>query len=85
MPKPEGMLENEWINTEEGRKELLKGKKPKAAKIDHDKEHGAIAVLFQPDRKFKHRGVSEELNLLGITIVLDRNKNGTVKAMEILY
>ena len=57
-------------------------KHEKTAKIYHDIEHKAIAIKF---KEGKHIGVSEELNFLGVTIIIDRNKSGRVMAMEILY
>ena len=57
--------------------------KHKPAKIDHDKKNRAIAISFRRD--FEHIGASEELSLLGCTIVLDRNRSGKICALEILY
>jgi hypothetical protein len=52
-------------------------------RIDHDKEHDIIGInWFEKDED--HFGTSEELNLLGVTIIIDRNKKGQVRSLEII-
>jgi hypothetical protein len=52
-------------------------------KIDHDKENN-IVTLSWGKLKENHIGLSEEINLIGVTIVIDRDKKGYVKALEIM-
>lgn len=53
-------------------------------KITHDKDNDIIAIQLGKLGKQHHIGVSEEINLIGVTIVIDRNKRGEVKGLEII-
>lgn len=55
----------------------------KMKKVDHDKEHDIVTVQWW-NKKDEHIGWSEELNIGGTTIIVDRNKKGEVRALEII-
>ena len=52
--------------------------------LDHDKENKSILFVWGKLGK-NHLGVSEEIDLLGCKIIVDRNKHGIVKGLEVLY
>lgn len=52
-------------------------------KVDYDKENDIVFIQWGKLGK-EHIGWSEELNLGGVTIIVDRNKKGKVKALEIM-
>jgi len=51
--------------------------------ISHDKENNIVSLSWWGDGE-KHIGACEELNLLGVSIVIDRDIDGRVKSMEIM-
>ncbi len=58
--------------------------KTKKILIDHDKESKSVLISWGKLGK-QHIGVSEEINLIGCQITIDRNKKGRVKMLEIFY
>lgn len=52
-------------------------------KVKHDKETD-IATVSWWRRGEKHIGHSEEIGLPGCTIIVDRNKKGEVRELEII-
>ena len=50
-------------------------------KADFDKDSNAMFIYREGE---DHIGASEELNLLGADIIIDRNKKGIVKAVEVI-
>ena len=51
--------------------------------VHHDKEHDIVAIKWWKPNE-KHIGSTEEINLLGVTILVDRNEKGKVRALEIM-
>jgi len=52
-------------------------------KVVYDKENDIVTIQWGK-LKGDYIGWSEELNLGGVTIIVDRNKKGEVKALEIM-
>lgn len=53
-------------------------------KIDYDEKNNIISISWYKKGE-KHIGWSEELNIGSISIIVDREKKGDVRALEILF
>ena len=51
--------------------------------VTHDKENDTVCIQWGELGK-KHIGHTEQIVLDGVSILIDRNKKGEVKAIEIL-
>jgi uncharacterized protein YuzE len=52
-------------------------------KVNHDKEQDIVDISWW-EKGEKPCGASEEITLLGVTIVIDRNRKGEVCSLEII-
>lgn len=52
--------------------------------VDHDAEERSVLIKWGKLEN-EHCGNTEKIEIKGCTILLDRNRRGIVKAVEVLY